>query len=172
MSIPIRNSRERWIQAICYEGGGIVLMTPVCSALALLEPQESAVMLAGLSLVVMAWSVVFNAIFDRLELGWTGRSASDRPHALRLAHAALFEATAVVATCPLIVGFTGWSVGRALSADLALCLLYAVYGYVFHWSYDRIRPVAAQPFARACSPYFPSIPMMWAVSQTLRNVKN
>lgn len=187
MSGSIRDSRERWIQAVGYEVGGIVVMTPLCSALSLLEPQTSAGLLAVLSLVVMTWSVVFNAIFDRLELGWSGRPASDRPHGLRLVHAALFEATAVVATCPLIIGFTGWSFTHALGADLALGLLYAAYGYAFHWSYDRWRPVAAErpaaarvearslpravvarvvapvaahPFARACSPYFPSIPMM------------
>lgn len=172
MSGSLRDARERMLQAVCYEAGGIVLMTPLCSELALLEPGSSVVLLAGLSLAVMAWSVVFNAVFDRIELARTGRRASARPPRVRLVHALLFESTAVVVTCPIILVLTDWSFAGALGADVGLSLLYAVYGYAFHRVYDFVRPVGLQPRARTCSPYLPSMPMMWAVSQTFRNVKN
>ena len=148
MSGSIRDSRERLLQSAWYEALGLVLMAPICSALALLEPQQSVVLLACLSAAVMGWSAVFNTVFDRLELAWVGISASERPHRLRLVHALLFESTAVIATCPVIVAFTGWSFGEALAADLGLSLLYAAYGYVFHWGYDRLRPVRATCRAR------------------------
>lgn len=172
MSGSLRDGRERVLQAVCYEGGGIVVMTPLCSELARLEPGSSALLLAGLSLAVMAWSVVFNSVFDRIELARTGRPACARPRRVRLVHALLFESTAVVVTCPVILAATDWSLAHALAADVGLSLLYAVYGYGFHWLYDRLRPVGHQARARACSPYLPSMPMMWAVSQTFRNVKN
>ncbi|MFO0688055.1 MAG: PACE efflux transporter [Myxococcota bacterium] len=187
MAASMRGARERVLQTVCYEGVGIAVMTPVCSGLALLEPGRSAAMLAAVSLAVMAWSLIFNTVFDRLELGLTGCPASDRPHGRRLVHALIFEGTAAVATCPILVAFTDWSYAEALGADFVLSLLYAAYGYVFHWSYDRWRPVtdAARPGAgrapgspaplaarsiaapasahacvRACSPYLPSMPMM------------
>ena len=31
MSGSLRDARERMLQAVCYEAGGIVLMTPLCS---------------------------------------------------------------------------------------------------------------------------------------------
>lgn len=148
MSGSIRDSRERLLQSASYEALGLVLMAPICSALALLDPRQSVVLLGCLSVAVMGWSAVFNTVFDRLELAWVGRSASERPHRLRLLHAILFESTAVIATCPVIVAFTGWRFGEALAADLGLSILYAAYGYAFHWGYDRLWPVRAACGAR------------------------
>lgn len=175
MAAPLRSARERLLMALGFETSGVVLLAPVGSALAPLETPEAGLLLAALSLAVMGWSALFGLVFDRIELGLTGRASSDRPHGLRLVHALLFESTAVVATCPLIIAFTGWSLPQALGADVGLSLLYAAYGYFFHWLYDRVRPVPIEPaqrLPRECSAYFVSMPQMWAVSQTFRNVKN
>ena len=175
MASPLRSARERVLMALGYEVIAIALLAPVGSALAPLEAGESGLLLAALSLAVMGWSALFGLVFDRIEFGLTGRASSDRPHGLRIVHALLFESTAVVVTCPLIVAFTGWSLPQALGADVGLSLLYAGYGYVFHWLYDRLRPVPPEPaqrLPRECSAYFVSMPQMWAVSQTFRNVKN
>ena len=51
------------------------------------------------------------------------------------------EATAVIVTCPLIVALTtlGWL--EALVTDIGLTLTYALYGYLFHLGFDRLRPI-------------------------------
>jgi uncharacterized membrane protein len=56
-------------------------------------------------------------------------------------HAIGLEATSVLATWPLIVmvAHLGW--WEALLADIGLTLAYALYGYLFHLVFDRLRPV-------------------------------
>ncbi len=139
--VALRSARERLIQTLWFEGVGIALVAPLYGLLTGTSMHQSAVLLLALSVTVMAWAACFNTVFDWLEARWARRCASDRPPRWRIAHAVLLEATAVTITWPLIVALTdlGWS--AALAAELLLTLTYALYGYVFHLGFDRLRPV-------------------------------
>lgn len=141
MAGGLRSARERVIQTLWFEGIGLLLVAPLYAAAAGAGLRESFAMVAVVSIVVMAWSAVYNTVFDRLEWRWTGRVASDRPHRLRSLHALLHELTAMVVSCPVIFAMTTLSWGEALLADLGLTAAYAAYAYVFHLGYDRLRPV-------------------------------
>jgi uncharacterized membrane protein len=67
--------------------------------------------------------------------------ASARPHRLRMLHAVGLEVSSVLVTCPIIVVMTGLGWWQALVADIALGAVYAAYGYLYHWVFDRLRPV-------------------------------
>jgi uncharacterized membrane protein len=56
-------------------------------------------------------------------------------------HAVGLEATSALVTWPLIVAVTGLGWLEALVADFGLTLAYALYGYLFHLAFDRLRPV-------------------------------
>lgn len=60
---------------------------------------------------------------------------------MRIVHAVAFETTAIAVTLPVIhlVGDMTWM--QALQTDIALTLVYMIYGYAFHGTYDRWRPV-------------------------------
>lgn len=141
MDHQLRSVRERVIQTLYFEGIGLLLVAPLYAAAAGAAMRESFTMVAVVSLVVMAWSAIFNTVFDRIEWRWTGRVASDRPHRLRSLHAVLHELTAMVVSCPVIYAMTPLDWGQALVADLGLTLAYAAYAYVFHLGFDRLRPV-------------------------------
>ncbi len=102
---------------------------------------ESLALLVALSLAVMAWAAIYNSAFDRLDAHQAGRIASARPHRLRVLHAVGLELSSAVVTCPIIVWMTALGWWQALLADGALVLAYAVYGYLYHWLFDRLRPV-------------------------------
>jgi uncharacterized membrane protein len=51
------------------------------------------------------------------------------------------EFSDTIVTFPLILILTGLPWQQALLADVTLTLLGVVYSYVFHWGYDRLRPV-------------------------------
>ncbi|MBL8343823.1 MAG: PACE efflux transporter [Rubrivivax sp.] len=142
MAGGIRDARERAIQTLCFEAGGILLVAPLYALVAGAGQGESFLLIAVLALVVMCWSAAFNTVFDRVEYRLSGRVASDRPQRWRVLHAVLHEASAVVVTWPVIVALTGLSWAAALVADLGLTLVYAVYAYAFHRVYDFWRPVA------------------------------
>ncbi len=143
VSATVRSARERLHQTLCFEAGGLLLVTPLVVLATGQSAHESVALLAALSVAVMAWAAAFNTAFDVIEHRLTGRVASERPSRWRLLHALLHEGTAVLVTWPLIVALTGLGWGAALLADLGLTLVYAVYAYAFHRVYDWWRPVGA-----------------------------
>lgn len=137
----IRSRRERLIQTLWLEVLGWLIVSPLFAHFAGTSVVESLMLLITLSAAMMFWAALYNTAFDLIELRCTGRVASDRPHGLRIAHTIGFEVTAALVTWPLIVALTtlGWI--EALAADIGLTLIYALYGYLFHLGFDRLRPI-------------------------------
>ncbi|MFM7445024.1 MAG: PACE efflux transporter [Tabrizicola sp.] len=139
--MTLRSPRERLIQTISYEFGGLCLSVPLVALFGGGSTGEAFWLMLALSVAVMIWSPIHNTVFDWLDLRLSGRLASDRPQRWRLVHAASHEATTIVVTLPILIWLGGFSFWAALLADLGLTLLYAAYAYVFHLVYDRLRPV-------------------------------
>jgi len=137
----IRSLRERIVQTLAFEAGGLLLITPLYGWVAGAQLRESLALLMAVSVVVMAWSAVFNTAFDTAEHHLTGRVASDRPARWRTVHALAHEASAVLVSCPVIYALTPLDWWGALLADLGLTLAYAAYAFLFHLAFDRWRPV-------------------------------
>ena len=146
--MTLRSPRERVIQTLCFEFGGLCMVTPIYMILFGRSAEEGLFLMVALSLGVMLWSSLFNFGFDWLEWSLTKRVASDRPHDLRLLHAVLHEGTFVIVTLPMIMVISDLSFGAALALDLGLTLFYAGYAYVFYLIYDHFRPVRARPQVR------------------------
>lgn len=137
----LRSARERVVQTLWFEGIGLLLVAPLYAWVTGSRTGESFTMVAALSVVVMIWAAFYNTLFDVIERRRTGRVASDRPHGMRTLHAVGLEISSVVVTTPVIWAMTDLGWWGALAADLGLAAAYAVYGYAFHWGYDRLRPV-------------------------------
>lgn len=140
---PIRGRRERVVQTLAFEALGLLLVTPLYGLVSGSPMGESLLLLVVLSGVVMSWAAFYNTVFDRLEWRHAKRVASDRPARLRMLHAIGLEATALLVTWPVIVALTDLDWLEALLADIGLTLTYAAYAYLFHWGFDRLRPVRA-----------------------------
>lgn len=145
----IRSARERLMQTLSFEAGGLLLVAPLYAWATGSSAGASFGLVATLAVVVMAWAALYNTAFDLAERRLAGRVASERPERWRIVHAIGHEATAVVVTWPVIVLLTGLSWWAALVADLALTLVYAGYAYAFHKAYDRWRPVVGVSDAAA-----------------------
>lgn len=137
----VRSLRERIIQTLAYEAGGLAVASPIWALLSGDTGGESLFILMCISLAAMSWAALYNTAADLAESRLAGRLASDRPHHWRLIHAVGLEASSIVVTMPLIILLTGFSWLQALAADIGLTLLYAAYGYFFHIAFDRLRPV-------------------------------
>lgn len=140
-AMSLRSPRERLIQTLAHEAGGLCLSVPLVALYGGGTAEEAFGLMLALSVAVMVWSPVHNTVFDGLDLRLSGRVASDRPQRWRLVHAASHQATTVIVTLPILVWLGGLGLWAALLADLGLTLLYAAYAYVFHLVYDRLRPV-------------------------------
>jgi uncharacterized membrane protein len=137
----LRSGRERAIQTVLYEAGGLLVAVPLYQLLFGKGVDESALLLIVLAIAVMLWSPLHNAVFDLFEWRLAQRLASDRPHRWRILHALSHEASTVVVTLPLIMLIGRHGFWEALAIDLGLTGLYVAYAYLFHLGYDRWRPV-------------------------------
>jgi uncharacterized membrane protein len=137
----LRSARERVYQTVALELGGIAITAPLYALFFSESAETSFFLIVVLAFAVMLWSPLHNTVFDWLEWRATGRLASDRPHLLRLVHAASHEASSVIVTLPLIMWIGGHGFWTALGIDIGLTLFYSAYIYLFHIFYDRLRPV-------------------------------
>lgn len=144
-STPVRSACERLWQTLGYELLGLALVTPLVSLTTGASLHRALNLLMLLSLVVMAWTALYNTVFDILEARGFGRVASARPVRWRMLHAVGLEVTALAVSLPVIVAVTALNWSDALQLDLALTVIYACWGYAYHWAYDRLRPVGSSP---------------------------
>jgi uncharacterized membrane protein len=140
--MSLRTARERMIQSLWYEAGGLCLSIPGYLIYSGGTAGESATLMVALSVAVLIWAPLHNAVFDWIDLRLSGRVASDRPKAWRVVHAISLETTVLIVTLPMMVFVGGLGWGGAMVVNLGLTLLYAAYALVFHMIYDRLRPVA------------------------------
>lgn len=139
----LRSARERLLQTIVYELGGLLLVLPCYAWITGHAAADSLQLLVAVSIATMSWAACHNVAFDYFEARLTGRVASDRPQLLRLIHAASTEVTSIVVTTPVIVLVGGFGWWQALMVDIGLTLVYAAYAYGFHILFDLLRPVCA-----------------------------
>ena len=139
--MTIRNFRERAIQTLCFEIGGLLVVAPGYAILSGASASESVTLLVVLSIALMLWSPIHNTLFDIVDFRVTSRVASDRTHRLRVLHAVSHEVTSIFVTLPLIMYLGDYGFWQALVVDLGLSLAYTAYAYIFHVVFDRLRPV-------------------------------
>jgi hypothetical protein len=82
--MSLRSPRERLFQTLAYETGGLCLSVPLYLMWTQGDAGAGAMLMAALSLAVLAWSPLHNTAFDWADLRLSGRLASDRPQAWRL----------------------------------------------------------------------------------------
>jgi uncharacterized membrane protein len=126
---------ERLVHALTFELVAIVLCAPLLSWVLGLSLVHVGALTALVSLIAMAWNIVFNALFDRFER----RFGLTRNLALRVVHAIAFELGLVAAVVPLAAWWLGISLFDALVLDLGILLFFLPYTFLFNLGYDRLR---------------------------------
>ncbi len=139
--MTLRTGRERVLQTLAYEAGGLILATPAYAMVFGAGTGESVQILVALSVAVLVWAPLHNTVFDWVDWQRTGRVASDRRTRGRLFHALSLEVSALAVTCPLVKWLAGVTLADALLVNLGLTLFYMAYAFIFHVVFDRMRPV-------------------------------
>ncbi len=138
----MRCVRERCLQTLSYEAGGLLLITPIYALVFSRTTGESLALMVTLSAIAMLWSPLHNGVFDWVDGFITGRTACARPHSLRVAHAASLEISSIAVTLPAVMWMGNYDMWAALAVDIGLTVAYILYAYVFHLLFDWVRPVA------------------------------
>ena len=139
---------RRILQAVLYEAIAVAFLGPALS-LVFERPLVSTLSLALLmSAVALAWSYVFNSLFER----WESRQrVGGRSPQRRFIHALGFEGGLVILLVPLMAGWLRISLLQAFLADIGTLVVFLVYSVAFTWLFDRIfgLPISALKLSEA-----------------------
>jgi uncharacterized membrane protein len=126
---------RRIVQAVLFEGLAVGFVAPVLSLVFGQAPLSALGLTVTMSLIALAWSYGFNAVFER----WEARQAvKGRSWRRRVAHGALFEGGLALILVPVMAVWLGVSLWEAFVADAGILLFFLVYTVVFTWVFDRL----------------------------------
>lgn len=137
---------ERVCQAIGFEVLALLICTPLLAWIMDKPALDMGLVTLAMSLLALAWNVIFNSLFDRLKARW--RLAGNGW--TRVLHALLFEGGLVVVCVPLIAAWLNVSLMQAFLLDIGVLLFFLPYTYVYHWGYDVLRARFLQKHAARC----------------------
>jgi uncharacterized membrane protein/S-adenosylmethionine/arginine decarboxylase-like enzyme len=131
----LRSVRERILQTLLYEVGGLAVVLPLYAIATGHSAAESLAMLIAVSIACLLWSGIHNTLFDVVEQTACG------PQSMRLVHAFSHELTSIIVTTPVIMIVGGIGFIDALLIDIGLTIAYTAYAYFFHMTFDFFRPM-------------------------------
>lgn len=139
----MRPALRKVIYAVSFETIGVAVASLGLLVMSDASAQESVGISIIAATVALAWSFVFNTIFE----AWEARQPTKgRSFARRAAHALLFEGGLVVIFLPIMAWWLNVGLWEAFLYDAGLIVLFILYTYVFSWAFDRIfgLPASAQ----------------------------
>ena len=126
---------ERVGHAPAFEVIALLICAPLFSWLMGTTVAAMGALTLAISLIAMAWNVVYNTAFDRLQR----RLGFSRTLVVRMLHAAVFELGLILVAVPLAAVWLEISLWRAFVLDAGLLLFFLPYTLVFNWVYDALR---------------------------------
>jgi len=135
MQVQKKSLSERLVHALTFELTAIAICAPLVSWVLGMSLVHVGALTALVSLIAIAWNVVFNALFDRVER----RLGLARNLALRIVHAVTFELGLIALVLPLAAWWLEISLLEALLLDLGILLFFLPYTFFFNLAYDSLR---------------------------------
>lgn len=126
---------ERLFHALVFEMIAIALTAAFMVWAMGLALQHAGGLATAISLIAMAWNMLFNAGFDRAQATLGFR----RTLVARVVHSLLFELGLTVAIVPLAAWWLNISLWQALWLDIGLLIFFLFYNFVYNWCYDHLR---------------------------------
>jgi uncharacterized membrane protein len=130
-----KSVKERFFHALGFEVLAIAICAPLGAWLLGHSLAHMGLLTVMISLIAMAWNMLFNALFDRAQQ----RLGFRRTLGARAVHSLLFEIGLILAVVPLAAWWLDIGLWEAFVLDIAIVLFFLPYTFVFNWSYDRLR---------------------------------
>jgi len=130
-----RSIKERFLHALGFEVLAVAICAPLGAWLLGYSLAHMGALTLMISLIAMAWNMVFNVVFD----GVQRRAGFSRTMTVRVVHAVLFEIGLILAVVPLAAWWLDIGLWEAFVLDIAIVLFFLPYTFVFNWTYDHVR---------------------------------
>ena len=144
-----KSVKERFFHALGFEVLAIAICAPLGAWLLGYPLAHMGALTLMISLIAMAWNMVFNAVFDAAQR----RLGFSRTLAMRAVHAVVFEMGLIVVVVPLAAWWLDIGLWEAFVLDIGIVLFFLPYTFVFNWTYDHVRArVVARHLAKTAVP--------------------
>lgn len=144
-----KSIKERFFHALGFEVLAIAICAPLGAWLLGYPLAHMGLLTLMISLIAMAWNMVFNMAFDAVQR----RLGFKRTMVARVVHSVLFELGLILAVVPLAAWWLGIGLWEAFVLDIGIVLFFLPYTFVFNWTYDHIRArVVARRLEKAAAP--------------------
>ncbi|HIF9085312.1 TPA: PACE efflux transporter [Photobacterium damselae] len=137
----MRTTLDRIRHAIGFEVIALTLIMLGFSLFSSMEVHKIGILGLGFSLFTTGWNFIYNILFDKGMLRFTGRLEKTFKH--RVIHAVCFEISLLWLTLPVMAWFLDITLWQALIMDLGLVIFYFFYTYAYNWAYDLWFPIPA-----------------------------
>lgn len=127
--------KERVFHSILFEVVANVLIALMLVAILAVPVTQSAVLAALSAVTAMLWNVIFNRLFDAVQI----RMGFRRSLPVRILHAVLFEAGLLAVLIPVTAWWFTVSLLKAFMLQIALVAFFLPYTVVFNYVYDFFR---------------------------------
>jgi len=132
-----KSVKERFFHALAFEVLAIALCAPLGAWLLGYPLAHMGLLTLMISLIAMAWNMLFNGLFDRAQR----RMGFRRTLAARALHSVLFEIGLILAVVPLAAWWLDIGLWEAFVLDIAIVLFFLPYTFGFNWGYDHLRGI-------------------------------
>ena len=135
--LPTLSFKMRLLHMGLFELMALILVTPVSALLLHRSLWLMGSLSLSLSLLAMLWNLLFNWIYDRIEVALGGHRFQRRMIA-RIGHTLLFEGGLLLATVPILAVALNVSWHHALVIDLGYIAFFLVYTFGFNYTFDTL----------------------------------
>lgn len=125
---------ERLFHAALFELGAILTTVVLMSLLTPHGSLQLSSTIVLISVIAMAWNMVFNLFFDKLFPG----ERLARGLGIRLLHTTAFELGLLIFTVPLVAFMLNVGWWEAFVMDIGMTLIVMLYALLFNWAYDYL----------------------------------
>lgn len=139
-SAVINTLLRRVTHAILFEVCALIILVPLMSYGFGMDMLHFGALAVALAFCAMACNMIYNHGYEAVErrFGWR------RSIAMRVLHAAGFEAFFMAIALPLTAWWLDMTIVDAFMLDLLFSVFYLVYAFCFNWVYDIVRYRAAR----------------------------
>jgi len=135
----MRTTADRIRHTVGFELIGLLIFAPLASLVFGFALHQMGLVGAVASLIAAVWNYVYNIIFDRSMLRFTGQLKKSVP--IRVLHAILFEGGLLIVFLPSVAWYLNISLIDAFIMDIAVAGFYMVYALIYNWIYDWVFPI-------------------------------
>lgn len=135
----MRTTADRIRHTVGFELIGLMAFAPLASLVFGYELHQMGIVGAVASLIAATWNYLYNILFDRAMLRYTGQLKKSTP--VRVLHAILFEGGLLLVFLPSVAWYLNISLIDAFIMDIAVAGFYMVYAFFYNWAYDLIFPI-------------------------------